>query len=104
MRIEIMRTATGSPLPNRRQRKEEGFYCESVGYQRKGMNDNFWNHFYSKGIFDYALREDFEHAFSCVDFYWEEDTLSEVQQRKELFKKDFIDKFELGASFINLSY
>lgn len=84
--------------------KKEGFYYQECGEQRKGVNDRFWDRFRSTEISDFALKEDFEFAWSCVDYYWKNDTEEIVRERKENFKKNFIDNFELGASFLSLSY
>lgn len=50
-----------------------GFYEKEVGYQRKGMNGNF-KYFYQEGKTEFVLREDFERAYDCIDFYWHSDT------------------------------
>ncbi|WP_445710056.1 hypothetical protein [Flavobacterium sp.] len=84
--------------------KKEGFYFKSVGEQRKGMNDKFWNKFCNENTSNFALKEDFNYAFSCVNYNEYSDTEEEVNQRKEEFKKIFIDNFEDGASFMSVSY
>jgi hypothetical protein len=83
--------------------RKEGFYFKSVGYQRKGMQGLF-SRFPEEGIYNFALKEDFDHAYSCVDYYWDSDNEEDVKQRREEFKKGFMDNFELGASYISLSY
>ena len=84
---------------------KHGFYYAESGYQRKGMNDNFWKHFNPvSDIYCYANKEDFENAFNCVDKYWESDTNEIVQKRKEDFKRNFIDNYKLGESYLALSY
>jgi hypothetical protein len=84
--------------------KVPGFYFKEVGYQRKGMNNRFWTRFRSETVFDFAEQEDFDFAFSCVDYYWDNDTEDEVIRRKQLFKKYFVDQFEAGKSWMSLSY
>ena len=84
--------------------KKDGFYFKSVGEQRKGMNGQFWEKFCNGDKYNFALKEDFEYAFSCVDRYWDSDTEESVRERKEKFKKEFLDNFELGASFMSISY
>jgi hypothetical protein len=84
--------------------KKEGFYFKSVGEQRKGMNGKFWSRFCNEDKSNFALKEDFDYAFSCIDKYWDSDTKASVEQRKEKFKTEFIDNFELGASFMFVSY
>jgi len=84
--------------------KKEGFYFKSAGEQRKGMNKKFWDKFCKGDKYNFALKEDFDYAFSCVDKYWDSDNEKSVIQRKEKFKKEFIDNFEFGASFMSVSY
>jgi hypothetical protein len=84
--------------------KQIGFYCESVGEQRKGMNKKFWTRFQSDEIFCYTQQADFEFAYDCVGFYWDSDTKEEVQQRKKNFKENFVDKYEPHRSWMELSY
>lgn len=84
--------------------RKTGFYTQEVGYQRKGVNEKFWKHFYSDTIYDFALKEDFEYAYSCVDYYWPSDTKKEVVERKRKFKEDFLNKYEFGASYLSISY
>ncbi len=81
-----------------------GFYTHDVGHQRKGVNGRFWERFNVDNIYCFALQEDFEYAYSCVDFYWQSDTKEDVRERKRLFKENFVDTFELGASYLYLSY
>lgn len=84
--------------------KKSGFYFEEVGYQRKGMNERFRERFYSASNYYYTQKEDFEFALSCVDFYWDNDTQEEVEQRKRQFKADFLDKYEDKRSWMNTSW
>ncbi|NHN26272.1 hypothetical protein FIA58_011340 [Flavobacterium jejuense] len=84
--------------------KKEGFYFKSVGEQRMSMNDKFWNKFCNENTSNFALEEDFKFALSCVDHYRDSDTKEIVNLRKDEFKKTFIDNFELGASFMSVSY
>ncbi|MBC8111234.1 MAG: hypothetical protein H7Y04_09270 [Verrucomicrobia bacterium] len=84
--------------------KRKGFYVKEVGYQRKGVNYNFWNRFEHEDTYNFAWWEDFEYAYDCVDKYWSSDTKQEIVQRKADFKKDFLDNFELGASYMRVSY
>ena len=81
-----------------------GIYYEEAGYQRKGMNEQFSDRFYSDPIYCYTQKEDFEFALSCVDYYWTSDTAEEVDQRKKDFKRDFVDSYETGRSFMLVSY
>ena len=77
--------------------KKEGFYFKSVGEQRKGMGGNFYSKFCNGEIYNFALKEDFDYAFSCVNYNGYSDT-------EEEFKKTFVDNFEDGASFMSVSY
>ncbi|WP_221418046.1 hypothetical protein, partial [Fulvivirga kasyanovii] len=60
--------------------------------------------FCSSDTYHFALKEDFQFALSCVDFYWTEDTEDELKQRKQNFNTNFLDKYEYGASFLTVSY
>lgn len=84
--------------------KKEGFYYKESGYQRKGMNNKFYKRFCSSNIYNFALKEDFDYALSCVDYYWKSDTRIMVEERKKEFNKSFINNFEKGASFMMVSY
>lgn len=85
--------------------KKEGFYFKRVGEHQKGMNDKFWNKFCNENTSNFALKEDFNYAFSCVDYhYLDSDIKEEVALMKQEFKKSFLDNFELGASFMSVSY
>lgn len=84
--------------------RKEGFYHEDAGYQRRGMNKEFDKRFKRDDIYKFALREDFEFAYTCVDFCWPQDTEKEVEIRRQNFKKNFLDNFEFGASFMWLGY
>ncbi len=81
-----------------------GFYTEDVGYQRKGVNDRFWERFYSRDVFNFALPEDFAFAYDCVDYYWPSDTEEDVRLRRLNFKQNFLETYEFGASYLALSY
>lgn len=82
--------------------KVDGFYFEEVGYQRKGMNENLWTRFSSENTYNYTKKEDFEFALTCVDYYWKSDQKEEVENRRQLFKENFVDKYELNKSWISL--
>ncbi|MCT8341283.1 hypothetical protein MG296_14570 [Flavobacteriaceae bacterium TK19130] len=84
--------------------KKEGFYYQAVGDQRKGMNDMFWNRFCNNNIYNYARKEDFEFAMKCLRIKQPHEYKSEFELRKEKFKDEFINNFELGASFMFVSY
>ncbi len=82
-----------------------GFYVEEVGYQRKGMNTGFWTRFCTNnGVFHFTRKEDFDFALSCVDVEWDGDTPEDVELRRTLFKNDFVDAYEEGASYMAVSY
>jgi hypothetical protein len=81
-----------------------GFYTEDIGYQRKGMNDKFWNRFYSEDVFNFALPEDFAFAYDCVDHCWPSDTEEDVRLRRLNFRQQFLETYEFGASYLALSY
>jgi hypothetical protein len=68
------------------------------------VNQKFWERFKSDTIYHFALKEDFEYAYTCVDYCWEDDTEEEVRIGKEEFRKNFLENFEDGASFLALGY
>ncbi len=84
--------------------KKKGFYYNQIGEQRKGMNGKFWERFCREDISNFALKEDFDFAFSCLDFDEDNETKEDFNLRKLNFKENFIDNFELGASFLSVSY
>mgnify|MGYP000913842001 CR=1 FL=1 len=81
-----------------------GFYFQEVGYQRKGMNETFWTRFGSEDTYCFLKKEDVEFAYTCVDYYWDDDTEEEVIVRKQLFLENFVTNFEPGKSWMSLSY
>ncbi len=83
--------------------KKPGFYYEEIGYQRKGMNENLWTRFDLGNAYCYTKKEDFEFAYSCIDYSWSSDTALEVKERKQLFKENFVEKFENNKSWMEIS-
>ncbi len=83
---------------------KEGFYYQQVGYQRKGMNENFWKRFCNDDIYQYALKEDFEFASNCLQRKQLNETKADFELRKENFNKQFLENYENGGSFMSLSY
>ncbi len=83
--------------------EKTGFYITDEGCQRKGMNADF-NSFYQDDKYNFVLKEDFEKAYQCIDYYWEFDTDEELAMRRKNFKENFLDKYEFGASYLALSY
>lgn len=89
--------------------KKTGFYVKDFGHQRKGMSNDFYEKFYVNnvekyGIDCFAMKEDFEFAYSCISPFGNSDEVREIEQIKLSFKKEFIDNFELGASFMHTSF
>ncbi len=84
---------------------EEGFYCIEVGYQRKGVNNSFWKRFKNEDdIYNFMSKQDFEHVYNSINFYWDSDTKEDALLRKKLFKENFMDKYIGGESYLSLSY
>jgi len=82
-----------------------GFYYEEIGYQRKGINDNLWKYFNPElDIYCFTDKSDFLNVYKCIDKYWDSDTKEIIQKRKEDFKRKFIDQYELGKSYLAISY
>ncbi|SFU66983.1 hypothetical protein SAMN05216480_11283 [Pustulibacterium marinum] len=84
--------------------KREGFYYHQVAYQRKGMNENLWKRFCNNDIYEYALKSDFEYANKCVSRKKPYEPKADFELRKESFKKEFLDNYENGTSFMSVSY
>lgn len=84
----------------------KGMYYNEIGYQRKSMCDKFYEIF-QNGIYSfYGKKEDFDLAYDCVggDWYeknWGIDTVNEIRQ---YFKENFIDKYEFGKSLLSVSF
>ena len=69
------------------------------------MTNKFWDHFdYEDKYHFYFDKEDFLKAYSSVGYYWDSDSEEDVRLRKERFKTDFVDQFEIGKSFMVLSF
>lgn len=83
--------------------QKEGIFFKDVGYQRKRMNVAFWERFCRSDTHCYALQEDFSFAFSCIEKR-DDETFEDSQEVIANFKQNFIDNFELGASFMVVSY
>jgi hypothetical protein len=84
---------------------KEGFYSIYVGGQRKGVNKTFAERFMNNGELGYYMAlEDFMHAYHAIDFYWDSDTDEDVENRRELFRKNFINKYVKGESYLSVSY
>lgn len=82
--------------------KVDGFYFEEAGYQRKGMNEKFWTRFASENINCFTKKEDFDFALTCVIYHWNNDPKSEDVHVKQLFKENFVDKYEPNKSWISV--
>ena len=82
--------------------RKTGFYYEEVGHQIRGMNDRFFEYFDTDSIYRYTRKEDFKFALSCVDFCWHDDCEEEVELRKQLFKENFLDKYEHNQSWMHI--
>ncbi len=64
------------------------------------MDSKFWDKFCTSDQHNFALKEDFDYALSCIDSHSE----TPIENNVNHFKKQFIDNFELGASFMSISY
>ncbi len=80
------------------------YYSDDVGYQRKGMDENFYPKFKKHML--WGKKEDFDFAYSCVgdDWYVEHFGQEDVDRMKKNFKENFVDKFEFGKSLLCLSW
>jgi len=84
----------------------EGFYLKQIGYQRKGVTDNFFQYFniQETGITKYTKREKFQLLFSLIGKYYDHDTDEDVKQLKIQFERDFLNEYEKGKSILSVSY
>ena len=76
------------------------YYTDDIGYQRNGMDDTFYNKFKKYEV--WGKKEDFDLAYDCVggDWYFEHWGQEAVNEMKENFKRNFVDKFEFGKSLL----
>jgi hypothetical protein len=81
----------------------KGIYYNEVGYQRRGMNEIFYNDF-----IEYILwgnKENFLKAYDCIDDsgYCDsnENTLKEMQK---YFNENFLDNYVFGKSLLMVSF
>ena len=79
---------------------DKGLYFTTVGYQKGGMVEKFWDEFSEYSF--YGQKTDFERAFNYLNTGWAERLQSEAASKSliENFKMSFIDKFELGKSLL----
>lgn len=84
----------------------QGFYTREVGYQRKGVVDDFFKYFDYKitGASRYTSQERFELVYKMIGKYYDHDTNEDVIQLKKQFKRDFLDNYEKGKSILSVSY
>jgi hypothetical protein len=83
-----------------------GFYSKQVGYQRKSVKDNFFETYdiNKTGVSNFAKKTDFENIFNLIGKYYDHDSEQEININKEVFKRDFLDKYEEGKSILTISY
>ncbi len=96
--ITYHRMAFGTPI------KVQGMYfIDNIGERNKGMSNQFYDSF--KGYFLWGNKEDFELAYACVggEWYLENWGQEAVDEMKQNFKENFIDKFEFGKSLLCVS-
>lgn len=80
------------------------YYIDDIGYQRKGMNQLFYDTF--KKYLLWGKKEDFDLAYTCVadDWYLEHWGQDAVNDMKKNFKENFVDKYEFGKSLLCASF
>ncbi len=97
--IEYYTISFGEPI------KIKGiYYIDDIGYQRKGMNNQFYDVF--KKYMLWGNKQDFDLAYSCVSNEWhlEHWGLEAVNGMKKNFKDNFIGKYEFGKSLLSVSF
>jgi hypothetical protein len=64
--------------------KQRGFYTQQLGYQRKRMNKRFRERFSHEKTFIFTGKGNFDYAYKCVDYYWNDDTKEDVDLRMKI--------------------
>lgn len=79
-------------------------YIDSIGYQRRGMNNLFYDAF-NKYLL-WGKKEDFEFAYTFIGNEWYLEYFGEesVNRMKRNFKENFLDKYEFGKSLLCVSF
>lgn len=73
------------------QYDEEGFFFEDISYQRKGVERAFYDEFEN----DKCLTDKTE-----VEKMWQ----YVIDEQKEYFKENFVDKFKNGENAVTISW
>jgi len=83
-----------------------GFYSKQVGYQRKGVQDEFFKIYnYEKtGLSNFVQKKDFERVYNLIGKHYDHNSEDDVKQLKDIYKRDFIEKYEKGKSILTISY
>lgn len=83
-----------------------GFYSKQIGYQRKGVQDEFFNIYnYEKtGLSNFVQLKDFESVYDLIGKYYDHNSTEDVKSLKNIYKRDFIQKYEQGKSILTISY
>ncbi len=79
--------------------KKRGFYIQHAGLLDGGVAENFLRSFGNEKIAAYALQEDFKYAYECMESS-SYDTPEEAAIRRKNFRENFMDNYELGASYL----
>jgi hypothetical protein len=80
------------------------YYIDNIGYQRKGMNNLFYEKFRKHML--WGKKEDFELAYSCVEgnYYVKNSGNDDLDEMRKNFRENFIEKFEFGKSLLYVSF
>lgn len=80
--------------------QKKGFYTEDVGYQGGMVSKKFQGRFGDEQLSSFALKEDFEFTYSCIDATPPYGGKEDMEIRRKNFKENFLDNYEAGASFL----
>lgn len=80
------------------------YYIDDVGYQRKGMSNQFYDAFRKYML--WGEKSDFDLAYTFVKDEWYVDSNGQSisMGTKKYFKDHFLDKFEFGKSLLCVSF
>jgi len=84
----------------------KGMYFEEIGYLERSMDDRFYEIFRNNKHWLYGKKEDFELAYNCIggEYYLNEYGIDFINEIKEDFRRDFIDKYIFGKSLMAINF
>ncbi|GAA4273044.1 hypothetical protein U6A24_07195 [Aquimarina gracilis] len=89
---------------------KEGFYASDAGYYHVAYRINLLSTAFLKDviqnddIFYFMGYNYFEKAYNAINFGKESDVIEEVEKIRNQFKEQFINSYEKGISFLDITY